>query len=75
MPVTAPIAGVGGDILVPAKEVAAGDKERDKYQVDDVNFEDLKAKNLEELPLFAKTGIIEPTVLNSRRIKIRVTDG
>lgn len=60
---------------MPTKEVSAGDKPRDKYEVDDVNFEDLKATNLEELPLFAKTGIIEPTVLNSRRINIRVTEG
>ena len=35
----------------------------------------ITAPNVEPQRMFAPTGIIEPTLLNSKRIKIRVTDG
>ena len=40
-----------------------------------MDFEDLKATNLEEPQAFVKTSIIDPTLLNSRKVKIRVTEG
>ena len=38
-------------------------------------FEDIKAKNMGAPRMFVPTSIIEPTRLNSKRIKIRVTEG
>ena len=37
-------------------------------QLSDADFEDLKAKNRPQSRLFAPTGKIEPTALNSKRI-------
>jgi len=38
-------------------------------------FEDIKAQNMGAPRMFVPTSIIEPTLLNSKRIKIRVTEG
>ena len=38
-------------------------------------FEDIKAKNMGPARMFVPTSIIEPTLLNSKRINIRVTEG
>ena len=38
-------------------------------------FEDIKARNMGAPRMFVPTSIIEPTLLNSKRIKIRVTEG
>jgi hypothetical protein len=39
------------------------------------DFEQLKAKNMTAPRMFFNTGIIEPTLMNSKRIKIRVING
>ena len=38
-------------------------------------FEDIKAKNMAAPRNFVPTSLIEPTLLNSKRINIRVTEG
>ena len=42
---------------------------------DEGMFEDVKAKNMAPPRMFVPTALIEPTLLNSKRIKIRVTEG
>ena len=39
------------------------------------DYENLRAKNLGAPRMFVNTGIIEPTLMNSKRIKIRVIEG
>lgn len=38
-------------------------------------FEDIKAKNIGPARMFVPTMLIEPTLLNSKRINIRVKEG
>jgi len=42
---------------------------------DEGMFEDVKARNMAPPRMFVPTALIEPTLLNSKRIKIRVTEG